>query len=435
MGFESIVDIWESFAHLKENVFFNLGLLLIFGMVGGNITERFHLPRVTGYIIVGMIFGPHGLGLLAKEFVYDIKIVKVLALGFIGFNIGMELKKQILKMEAMEVLFMTFFQAFFTFAVVFVVVYFVVREHKLTYALLLGSIATVTTPAPIVACMRGYKTKGEISNLVCPMVAIDDLIGIVLFSLVLPFSVYFAGHEGEVITFSKFILGPVFNIGFSVLIGIALGYLTLTILRLYKDADNISIVLIIVTAVLIGVGIGESFDTSDILLPLMMGLVITNGVKSQMTERIKGNTDAIVLPLLLVFFTISGADLRLNQFGLIGILGVVYIFVRIFGKVIGTRIAATIIKEDKIVKNYLGVTLIPQGGVALDMAILAEVRFLQIYTETGNSSFDTIGTTVFTVVLGAIIFYKVIGEVVVKWAFSKSGEINDDEENHIKHVW
>lgn len=430
-----MTEVWESFSHLSENVFFNLGLLLIVGMIGGNITERFHLPRVTGYIIVGMIFGPHGLGFLGKEFVYDIKIVKVLALGFIGFNIGMELKRQVLKMEALEVIFMTFFQALFTFAVVFVVVYFVAKEHKVTYALLLGSIATVTTPAPIVACMRGYKTHGEISELVCPMVAIDDLIGIVIFSLVLPFSVYFAGHEGEAITFGKFILGPIFNIGFSMLIGIALGYATLLVLRVYKDADNISIVLIIATAVLVGVGIGETFETSDILLPLMMGLVITNGIKSRMTERIKGNTDAIVLPLLLVFFTISGADLKLDKFALIGLLGVVYIFVRIFGKVIGTRIAATLMKEDNIVKNYLGVTLIPQGGVALDMAILAEVRFLQIYTETGNSVFEEIGTTVFTVILGAIIFYKVIGEVVVKWAFSKSGEIDEDENHHIKHVW
>lgn len=435
MGFESLAEITESFQHLSDNVFFNLGILLIVGMIGGNITERLKLPRVTGYIIVGMVFGPHGLGILAKDFVYDIKIVKVLALGFIGFNIGMELKKQILKMEAVEVIFMTFFQALFTFAVVFVVVYFVANEHKITYALLLGSIATVTTPAPIVACMRGYKTHGSISELVCPMVAIDDLIGIVMFSFALPFSVYFAGHEGEVLTFSKFVLGPIFNIGFSVLIGVVLGYITLYIIRVYRYADNISIVLIIVTAILVGVGIGESFETSDILLPMMMGFVITNGIKSRMTERIKGNTDAIVLPLLLVFFTISGADLKLEKFALIGLLGVVYIFVRIFGKYVGTRTAASIMKETPTVKKYLGLTLIPQGGVALDMAILAEVRFQQIFTETNNVVFEEIGTTIFTVILGAIIFYKIIGEVVVKWAFNKSGEIDDDQEHHIKHVW
>ena len=428
-------EIIESFSHLRDNTYFNLAILLIFGMIGGNITERFKLPRVTGYIIVGMIFGPHGLGVISLDFIYEIKIVKILALGFIGFNIGMELKKQILKMEAVEVIFMTFFQAFFTFFVVFLVVYFVAGEHKIVYALLLASIATVTTPAPIVACMRGYKTKGLISELVCPMVAIDDLIGIVLFSLALPFSVYLAGHEGEVLTISKFLIGPLFNIGFSMFIGVILGFVTRYTIHLYKDADNISIEMIIITAVLLGVGIGETFETSDILLPLTMGFIITNGISSKMTERIKKNTDAIVLPLLLVFFTISGADLKLSMFAMIGILGITYIFVRTFGKLLGTRVAATIMKENDNVKNYLGFTLIPQGGVALDMAILAEVRFLQVATDSGLAEFETIGTTVFTVVLGAIIFYKVIGEVVVKWAFKQAGEIKETDENHVRHVW
>ena len=101
----------------------------------------------------------------------------------------------------------------------------------MTYALLLGRIATVTTLAPIVACMRSYKTKGEISELVCPMVAIDDLIGIVLFSLVLPFSVYLAGHQAAEVTFGTIILGPVFSIGFTVLVGLGLGYIILYILK------------------------------------------------------------------------------------------------------------------------------------------------------------------------------------------------------------
>lgn len=425
-----LFELWEDMVHvfnlLCEELYFNIGLLLILGVVGGNIAEKIKLPRVTGYILIGMLFGPDMLQIIGKNFLYEFKIIKTLALGFIGFNIGMELNRSILKLQAKKVLFITLFQAFITFVLVATVIYIFVSEHKLTYALIFGSIATVTTPAPIVACMRSYKTNGTITDLVCPIVAVDDVVGIILFSLALPFSIYLSGHEGEIISFGNLFLGPILNIGFSIIIGSVIGLITLKTVKHYKRADNISIVIAIFIAVLIGVSIAKVYDTSVILLPLAIGAVLANGVEKTFLERLKSNTDAIVLPLLLVFFTVSGADLKLEKFSLIGGIAVIYIVVRVVGKLLGTTAATKFMNEEINVQRYLGFTLIPQGGVALDMAIIAELRFLEVTQETGMSHFSTIGTTIFTVIITAIIVYKLIGEIVVKWAFKKSGEIHHD---------
>lgn len=430
-----LLELWDYilivFEMLRENLLFNVAFLLVIGIVGGNIAEKFHLPRVTGYILVGMLFGPSVLGLIDKSFLKDISIIKELTLGFIGFNIGMELNRTVLNKHGSKIMHITFFQALFTFTVVFSAVYFIAREYKLTYALILASISTVTTPAPIVACMRSYHTKGRISEYICPIVAIDDMIGIILFSLVLPFSIYFAGHSGTDITNGDIFLGPILNIGFSVVVGSLLGYFMTRILKYYKNSDNISIVLVIFIAVVIGVSIGEVYGASDILLPLVMGMILANGIDSRLLEKFKSNTDAIVLPLLLVFFTISGADIHIQSFALIGGLGAVYVVIRIFGKIVGTRIASSVIHENGNIKKYLGWTMVPQGGVALDMAILAEVRFFQVYSDTGQEYYSELGTNIFTIILSAIIIYKIVGEVLVKWAFKKAGEIT--EENDIEH--
>jgi len=427
-----LLELWDFiinvFDALSQDLLFNIVFLLVIGIIGGNLAEKFKLPRVTGYILVGMLFGPNALGLIDADFLYDIKIIKVLTLGFIGFNIGMELNKAILKSKGSRILFITIFQAMFTFALVFLAVYFVAREHKLTYALILGSIATVTTPAPIVACMRSYHTHGSISEFVCPIVAIDDMIGIILFSLALPFSIYFAGHEGELLVAKEIFLGPILSISFSFVVGSILGFFMTKLLKYYKNSDNISIVLIIFIAVVLGVSIGEVFETSDILLPLVMGMVMSNGISSELLEKFRSNTDAIVLPLLLVFFTVSGADLKFQSMGLIGGIALVYVVVRIVGKIAGTHLASRILKEDSMIQKFLGFTLIPQGGVALDMAILAEVRFAQVFTETGQTWYGELGTNIFSIILTAIIVYKLIGEIVVKWAFNKAGEINHEEE-------
>jgi len=425
----------DFFQTLHNDMLFNVALLLALGMLGGKLAEMVRLPRVTGYIIIGMIFGPGGFSLINAEVLYNFKIFKILALGFIGFNSGLELKFSTLKESGAHVIIITIVQTAMTFMLVFLAVYLLASDYKLTYALIFGAIATVTTPAPIVACIRGYKAKGKVTSYVCPMVALDDIFGIMIFSFMLPIGVYIAGHENEVISTATLFIGPIFDIGFSLLAGAIVGYLASKFLYRHKQDDNISIVLIVVTSILFGIGLGHAAETSAILLPLIIGMMITNMLDFTFAARVKTNADAVTLPLLLFFFTLSGADLNIRMLPLIGVLGIAYVVVRVIGKVLGAYLGARATGESESVRKYLGFTLVPQGGVALDMAILAEVRFIQIATDSGNSEFAVIGSTILTIILGAVIIYKIIGEVVVKWAFVRAGEIEHDAVSDHKHVW
>ncbi|MFK5883193.1 MAG: cation:proton antiporter [Candidatus Izemoplasma sp.] len=420
------------FDGLSSDIIYNIALLLTLGIVGGKIADFFNLPKVTGYIIIGIIAGPSVLNLLSSDVLYSFKPFKILALGFIGFNIGMELNFSHLHKLGKNILFITFSQAFLTFILVTLAVVLFVDEYKWTYGLIFGAIATVTTPAPIIACIKSYNVKGRLADLLCPMVALDDAFGIMLFAFVLPISVYLAGHVGESISATTLIVGPILEIGFSILIGLFIGICLIFILNHLRKGDNTSLLLIVVIGIFFGISIGYAAEMSAILLPLTIGVVISNGLEKEFMQKIKKNTDSIILPILLIFFTLSGAELSIHLLPELGILGLIYIFVRITGKYIGARLSSKIVGEDEDVVKYIGVTLIPQGGVAIDMAILAEVRFVQLANET-NSDFIEIGSTILTVILAATVIYKVFGEIIVKWAFSKTHEIPETDEDYKNH--
>ncbi len=417
---------------LTASIIYNIALLLTLGILGGKLAEIAKLPKVTGYIIIGIIAGPSALHLLSSEMLYSFKPFKILALGFIGFNIGMELNLSNLRKSGRHVLFITFSQAILTFLLVMFAVVMFVDEYKWTYGLIFGAIATVTTPAPILACIKSYNIKGRMSSLLCPMVALDDSIGIIIFAFVLPISVYLASNSGEAISISNLMIGPLFEIGFSILVGSIIGLILIYILNHFKKGDDISLLLIMVIGILFGISIGYAIEVSAILLPLTIGVLISNGLEKKFMKKIKVNTDAIILPLLLIFFTLSGAELKIHLLWQIGGLGLIYIVVRLIAKYVATSAASKIIGEKKEVVRFLGVALIPQGGVAIDMAILAEFRFIQLANET-NSDFAEIGSTILTVILAATVIYKIFGEIIVKWAFDKAHEIPKHDKDYMEH--
>lgn len=426
------INFIEFYEALTANIIYNIALLLTLGIIGGKLAEICRLPKVTGYIIIGIIAGPSALNLLSSDVLYSFKPFKILALGFIGFNIGLELNLKNLFKLGKNVLIITFSQSVLTFLVVMFAVVLFVDEYQWTYGLIFGAIATVTTPAPILACIKSYHVNGRLSSLLCPMVALDDAVGVMIFAFVLPISVYLAGHVGEVISMSTLVVGPLFEIGFSILIGGMIGIILIFILNHLRKGDNISLLLIVVIGIFFGIGIGYAAEISAILLPLTIGVFIANGLDSEFMMKIKENTDSIILPILLIFFTLSGADLNINLLPQLGGLGLIYIIVRMIGKYVGASASAKIVGERKEVVKYLGVTLIPQGGVAIDMAILAEVRFLQLANET-NADFVEIGSTILTVILAATVIYKVFGEIIVKWAFNKAHEIPEADEDYKSH--
>jgi len=429
-----LLSLFFFFEDFHSNLFIDIALLVTIGIIGGKLAELVHLPRVTGFIIIGMIFGPNVLNLFNADIIADFKTLKILGLGFIGYNVGLEVNFKMLKYNRKAVLFITVFQALFTFALVGGMILLIVKEYAWTYALIFGAIACVTTPAPIVACIRSYHTKGRLTQLLCPMIALDDVLGVVLFALVLPIGVYLAGHTDQAMTFGVLLGEPLLEIGLSIMIGGIIGIVVERFLKYFYKGDNITIFLIVVIGLLFGIGFSYMFDTSTILLPLMIGTVLSNKLDFDLRQKVVAISDQFILPILLVFFTLSGAELDIGLLSTLEIIGIIYVLFRVVGKLAGAFIASSILGEETKVRKYLGLALIPQGGVAIDMAILAEIRFIQLAQETGNDAFTTIGSTILTVVLGAVLIYKVFGEIVVKWAFRQANEITVDDHSSHAHL-
>jgi len=421
-----------SLENLHSNVFIDIALLVLIGIVGGKIAELVHLPRVTGYIIIGMIFGPNVLNLFNVDMISDFKAMKILGLGFIGYNVGLEVNFKMLKYNRFAVSFITLFQAVVTFVLVGGTILIFVKEYAWTYALIFGAIATVTTPAPIVACIRSYHTKGRLTALLCPMIALDDVLGVIIFAFVLPISVYLAGHTGETLSFTILLGEPLLQILLSIGVGTIIGLVVERFIEYFYKGDNITLFLIIIIGLLFGIGVTYMFDLSTILLPLTIGAILSNKLSFELRDKIRTISDAFILPILLVFFTLSGAELNIGLLSTLEIVGVIYIVVRVVGKILGTFTASVILREEAKVKKYLGLALIPQGGVAIDMAILAEIRFIQLSQETMNNDYAVIGSTILTVILAAVLIYKVFGEIIVKWSFRQANEIT--EEDHTPHA-
>jgi Kef-type K+ transport system membrane component KefB len=407
--------------HLHENNTFNVGLMIIFGLIGGKLIEKLKFPKVTGYILMGIIIGPSVLGLLSDETLHNFMIIRRVAIGFIGYTIGLELRFSKLKKTGKQVTIITLVQAFTTAVLVClaIVSYLSVTdgEYIWTYGLILGAIATATAPGPIVAVVKSYRTKGPVTDVLLPLVALDDAIGIMLFAAMLSLGTALLGTQGA-ITVGDMILEPVKEIGLSIGIGAILGFaLSYVVKKFNRDSDKM-LLMMVLGIVFLGIGIGQAVHASQILLPMTIGVILTNTVEESYEHRLTKSTDLFSAPILLAFFTLAGAELILNKLLVVGIIGIIYIVVRVVGKVGGAYFSAKAVKAPPTVVKYLGLTLIPQAGVAIDMAITAETRFGEI------PGFEFIGTDIMTIVLAATVIYEVFGLIVVKTALSRAGEID-----------
>ena len=163
---------------MEINPIFNVAVLLILGLLGGKLVHKFGLPKVTGYILVGVLIGPSVLGFISHDMVKDFTIIRQVAIGFIGYTIGLELKFRKMRKTGKQVAIITVSQALVTFVLVTLAVVLVAKEHNWTYGLILGAIATATAPAPIIAVVKNYRTKGPVTDVLLPLVALDDAVGI-----------------------------------------------------------------------------------------------------------------------------------------------------------------------------------------------------------------------------------------------------------------
>lgn len=392
------------------NITLILGLAMAAGLLSTRLMKLLNLPNVTGYLIIGLLLGPFIGQLFSAQAIADFSILSDIALGFIAFSIGCEFKLSSLKKIGGKVVVITIFQALITAVVVAVSIFAISKDVAL--ALTLGAIATATAPAATLMVVRQYKAKGPVVDTLLPVVAFDDAIGLIVFAIMISISKVVAA--GSALTIETVLLAPLLEIVLSVVIGAALGALLALVMRFFKSrANRLSLM---IATVLLGVGVTILFDAlgwyslSSLLLCMMIGAVFAN-LRSDSNLVVEG-IDRWTPPLFMFFFILSGAELDLSVILSVGIIGIIYILARSLGKYFGAFFGALTVKSDKHIRNYLGLTLLPQAGVAIGMAKVV-----------ADEMPSEIGSKIVTVVLCSVLVFELIGPIVTKIALIKAGEI------------
>lgn len=403
----------------------SISVAMFAGLMMTRALKKLHLPDVTAYLVAGVLIGPcllgalkvPGLGFNSYEQLDGLSVISDLALGFIAFSIGNEFRLEQLKETGRQAFIVGIAQAVVTTIVVdlaLLVVHFIMPQAMTIPAVLtLGATAAATAPAATLMVVRQYKAKGPLTDLLLPIVALDDAVGLILFAV--SFGVAKALSSGAVDVYT-IIINPSLEIFASLLLGAAAGLGLTHIEKFFHSNTNrlamtIGFVFLTVALSMLSIPIGPAtLSFSSLLVCMMLGTVFCN--LCPLSQEIMDNSDRWTAPLLVLFFVISGSELELGVFSQLSsvVIGLVYIIFRSLGKYIGARESAKYAGcEEKVVQN-LGITLLPQAGVALGMCVTAS-------TLPGD------GTMIRNVVLFAVLVYQLIGPSMTKWALTRAGDI------------
>lgn len=403
----------------------SVSVALLMGLLMTRILKPLKLPDVTAYLIAGVLIGPYclgalginGLGFTSMEAVGSMTLISEVALGFIAFSIGNEFRLEELKHTGRQATVVGIVQALIAALFVdiaLVVVHFMMPDKlSVAQAITLGAIATATAPAATLMVVRQYKAKGPVTNLLLPVVALDDAVGLVVFAV--SFGIARALNNGNADLIS-ILVNPLVEIIASLLLGAILGWVLTKLETLFHSNTNrlsmtIAFVFLTVALSMLDFKIGPvHLGFSSLLVCMMLGTIFCN--LCPLSWDIMEKSDKWTSPLFALFFVLSGAELELRVFtdmAIVGI-GIVYILFRSAGKYIGAYMSTRWTKCEPQVCKYLGITLLPQAGVALGMCITAR----QLGAE---------GDLIRNIVLFAVLIYELVGPVLTKEALTRAGDI------------
>ena len=414
----------------------SVSIALLAGLLMTRLFKPFKLPAVTAYLIAGVLIGPYcigalgidGLGFPTMASVHSLELVANVALGFIAFSIGSEFRLEELKKTGKQALVIGIVQALvatmFVDLALLVVHLNMPDKLSLPQVLVLGAIATATAPAATLMVVRQYKAKGPLTKLLLPIVALDDAVGLIIFAV--SFGIAKTLLSGQVDLIS-IILNPLMEILCSLVLGAIMGCVLTLLEKLFNSNTNrlnLTIAFVFLTASLsmLKFHIGPvHIGFSSLLVCMMLGTLFCNicPLSNDLMER----SDKWTSPLFALFFVISGAELELNVFldiAIVGI-GVVYIMFRCLGKYFGALISAKATKCEPQICKYLGVTLFPQAGVALGMCSIV----------AASADFGNQGALIRNITLFAVLIYELFGPLMTRQALMCAGEIKPMEQ-HVK---
>ena len=388
---------------------------------------KLDFPDVTAFLIAGLLVGPYclgrtgidGLGFSTMADVDGLSVLTNTALGFIAFAIGNEFRLSQLKHTGKQAFVIGIFQALMAALLVdasMILLHFILGEEVLPLpaAITLGAIASATAPAATLMVVRQYKAKGPVTDLLLPIVALDDAVGLIIFAVSIGIA---QAMEGGTLNVISVIVNPLLEIVCSLILGALMGLLLTELEKIFFSNSNrlsLSIAFVIMTIALASIRIelgSVEISFSSLLVCMMLGTVFCN--MSEFSADIMGRADKWTAPLFATFFVVSGAGLELSVFRYPAIImiGIVYIVIRCLGKFFGASLSSRATHCSETVQKYLGITLFPQAGVALGMVVSAQCL--------GDESASLIRN----IILFSVLVYELIGPMLTKMALTKAGEI------------
>ena len=412
------------------NVLLSTAFALFMGLMMTRLLKKLNLklPDVTAFLIAGVLVGPYvlgalnvpGLGFGSMEALDRASVLSTVALGFIAFDIGNEFRLGQLKKTGRTATVIGIVQAVFATLLVdaaLIGLHFILGPETLPLpvAITLGAIASATAPAATLMVVRQYKAKGPLTDLLLPIVALDDAVGLIVFAV--SFGIAQA-MEGGALNAVSVIVNPMIEIVSSLALGAAMGALLTLLEKLFfsnKNRLSLTIAFVVMTIALAGLEFplrgGVTISFSSLLVCMMLGTMFCN--LSEYSVDIMQRSEQWTAPLYAVFFVLSGAELDLNVFRYpeIILIGLVYILVRCLGKYVGTWASSTAMGCAPNVRKHLGITLFPQAGVALGMVVTAQALG------------DAMGGMIRNIILFSVMVYELIGPLLTKQSLIAAGEV------------
>ncbi len=404
-----------------------IGIAMFAGLFLSRLTSKFNLPDVTSYLVAGVLVGPlclgqlgvDGLGFSSFEFVEKMGLISDVALGFIAFSIGSEFRVSALRKTGRQATIIAIFQALMATVLVdgvLLLLHLILGERlPVSTCIILGAIATATAPAATLMVVNQYKAKGPLTDILLPIVALDDAVGLVVFAV--SNGIARALNSGAV-SMVSLLLNPVLEIICSLLLGAFLGWVFSLVEKFFNSNSkrlSLAVAFVVICAALSKLDFelpgGVEIGFSSLLVTMMCGTIFCN--LCDFSEEIMYKTERWTAPVYVLFFVISGAELDLRVFADLAVvgIGIAYILSRSAGKILGATISAKMVRCEQTICKYLGITLLPQAGVALGMSV------------TVAAEFGAEGAVIRNIVLFAVLIYELVGPIMTKAALTAAGEI------------
>ncbi len=407
------------------NLLLSVAFAVLAGLMMTRVVKKLGLPDVTAYLVAGVLIGPYALGQLnlpvgfhTLEAVEGLNLMSDVALGFIAFAIGNEFRLSALKKTGKQATIVGIVQglvaALFVDAALIGLHFILGDKLPISSTITLGAIATATAPAATLMVVRQYKAKGKLTDILLPVVALDDAVGLVVFAV--SFGVARALGSGAIDLVSV-LVNPALEIALSLVLGAVMGEILTQMEKLFNSNSNRLSMTIVFVLLTVAISKAEfhigrvTIGFSSLLVCMMLGTIFCN--RCILSGDLMEKADAWTAPLYVLFFVISGAELELDVFADLSVVGIglVYILFRSLGKYVGAYGSCKTTGCDEKVTKYLGVTLLPQAGVALGMCLMVG--------ELGSYE----GRLIRNIVLFSVLVYELIGPTLTKWALTKAGDI------------